>query len=44
MPIRQVTFGDTAKICNAEPTSAKAKALAKSAKGTKSISSFFGKK
>ena len=34
----------TAKICNAEPTSAKAKALAKSAKGTKSISSFFGKK
>jgi len=34
----------TANICNAEPTTAKAKALAKSAKGTKSISSFFGKK
>lgn len=34
----------TAKMCNAEPATAKAKALAKSAKGTKSISSFFGKK
>ena len=33
----------TAKICNSEPTTSKQKALAKSAKGTKSISSFFGK-
>jgi len=33
----------TSKISKVEPTSAKQKALANSAKGTKSISSFFGK-
>ena len=43
-PVDDFSKGNkTATMCNAEPTSAKAKALAKSAKGSKSISSFFGK-
>ena len=44
-PVDDFSKGNkTATMCNAEPTSAKAKALAKSAKGSKSISSFFWQK